>query len=419
MVGEQADAIAADDPTAVERRFPEALVADLEAELEALTPGEFGRELIDLSRLIDRLEATRIELIRRFDEARGYEREGTLSAVSWLRSMCRLPVYGAVQRLSMARQFADLPQTAAALREGRLGYQHAALIVRLAEQVGTGPVREREENLVATAAEVDPGRFGVVTNEVRYRLDADGFLDDATKQYERRQLWIRHMADGHYELDGRLDAEGGAVLRAALDAVEPPPTIGSGCTVPFYQREADALVDLARRLLEMGDLPQTGGQRPQLTVTATIETLAMVPGHPAGQLQDGSIMHAETVRRIACDASLTRIVMKGKSQPLDVGRATPTIPAAVRKALVARDRGCRFPYCQRKAIWTDGHHFMHWIEGGETKLDNLLSLCRRHHTMVHEGGWRLVWADHSRVIAVPPRRRPGEAVAFTQMARAG
>jgi hypothetical protein len=94
---------------------------------------------------------------------------------------------------------------------------------------------------------------------------------------------------------------------------------------------------------------------------------------------------AETARRLACDCSVVRIVENEKGEPLDVGRKTRTIPPAIRRALNSRDRGCRFPGCCFKR-YVDGHHVKHWANGGETKLGNLVTLCRFHHRLVHEGG---------------------------------
>ncbi len=92
---------------------------------------------------------------------------------------------------------------------------------------------------------------------------------------------------------------------------------------------------------------------------------------------------------MACDASITRVVMAGPSEPLDVGRRTPVVSAGLRRVVVLRDQGCRFPTCTRPHAWTDVHHIVHWADGGETSPHNLLLLCRPHHRLVHEGGFRL------------------------------
>jgi hypothetical protein len=95
------------------------------------------------------------------------------------------------------------------------------------------------------------------------------------------------------------------------------------------------------------------------------------------------------VRRLACDASVTRIVLGPRSEPLDVGRRTAVVTGALRRALIARDRACRFPGCDRHHGWCDAHHVRHWADGGATGLHNLVLLCRRHHRAIHEGGFGL------------------------------
>jgi hypothetical protein len=97
----------------------------------------------------------------------------------------------------------------------------------------------------------------------------------------------------------------------------------------------------------------------------------------------------ETALRLCCDASIGRVVMDGPSDIVDLGQRTRVVSAAQRRALAHRDRGCVFPGCHRKVEWTDAHHLQHWARGGATDLGNLCLLCRRHHVMVHEGGWRL------------------------------
>jgi hypothetical protein len=114
----------------------------------------------------------------------------------------------------------------------------------------------------------------------------------------------------------------------------------------------------------------------------------------AGQceFEDGASMAAETCRRLACDCSLVHIREDEEGDPLNVGRKTRSIPPALRRALNARDKACRFPGCGNPK-WTDGHHVKHWASGGETKLSNLVTLCRFHHHLVHEGGWSIEVLD--------------------------
>jgi hypothetical protein len=105
---------------------------------------------------------------------------------------------------------------------------------------------------------------------------------------------------------------------------------------------------------------------------------------------------------MACDAAIRRVVMSGRSEPLDVGRKTPVIPPAMRRAMVVRDRWCRFPDCDRPHPWCDAHHVVHWADGGPTALSNLLLLCRRHHRMVHaKDGFRLELMDGRPIFSRP------------------
>jgi len=204
--------------------------------------------------------------------------------------------------------------------------------------------------------------------------------------------------DGMFAIDGMLDAEGGSLLRSALDALMGPPERDDSRTTS--QRRTDALVEMAQRQLDQGELPQRGCQRPHLMVVAQMATLSSEPGAPAAELESGQPVPGEMARRIACDASVTRVQAGAASEILSVGRATRVVPAALRKALMLRDRHCQFPGCL--ARWADAHHLEHLIEGGKTCLSNLALVCRRCHRAVHEGGWRLV-RDAGGVMSVTAR----------------
>ena len=110
----------------------------------------------------------------------------------------------------------------------------------------------------------------------------------------------------------------------------------------------------------------------------------------------------ETARRLACDAEVGRVLTRGRSEVLDLGRRTRLVSRAQRRALVRRDGGCGFPGCDRPHWWCDAHHIVPWILGGRTDLANLLLLCRRHHVLVHEGGWHLERAPDGTIVAIPP-----------------
>ena len=139
-----------------------------------------------------------------------------------------------------------------------------------------------------------------------------------------------------------------------------------------------------------------------MQVTTTLETLMGLSGAPAAELEFSLPISSKAVERLACDCSITRILLDSDSMVIDVGRAKRVISGPQRKALNARDRGCVWPGCDRPASWTSGHHLVHWTRGGGGDLPNLALLCYRHHWMVHEGNWQMVRIDDGSLLTIPP-----------------
>jgi len=206
-------------------------------------------------------------------------------------------------------------------------------------------------------------------------------------------------------IEARLSPEQGALVLKALDAaVEQQPDVIAETSVHDAEdvtaetrelisaRRADALAEIAEGYMNSEKVPCSTADRHQVVVHVTAETLAATDEcdcHVTAEtsyLEDGPGVTAETSRRIACDASLVRLVKDQKGEPLSIGRKSRTIPPPMRRALIARDKGCRFPGCTHTRF-VDGHHIEHWAKGGETSLKNLILLCRHHHRLVHEGGF--------------------------------
>jgi hypothetical protein len=185
-------------------------------------------------------------------------------------------------------------------------------------------------------------------------------------------------------IDGSLDPESGQTVMVALRAVQDA-WARDGVADPRSapQRRADALAELCRTWLDRSDRPQVAGERPHVVVTVDLETLERRAGRRS-ELADTGPITAETARRLACDSGVSRVLTTGASEPLDVGRRTPVVPAGLRRALVIRDGGCRFPGCGRPQAWSVAHYVRHWADGGTTALSNLVLLCRPHHRAVHE-----------------------------------
>jgi hypothetical protein len=219
--------------------------------------------------------------------------------------------------------------------------------------------------------------------------------------------------DGMLVIRGRLTPEAGAVMQRALEAAaewlyqeakDTSPEVTDEVTAG--QRRADALALLAESALH-ADLDRgTASDRFQVVVHVDGDALASddAMGQAVLEGPEGQRVSPETSRRLACDAS--RVVMRHgpDGSVLNVGRRTRTIPPAIRRALATRDRHCRFPGCT--ARHADAHHLQHWADGGDTRLDNLLLLCRRHHRLVHEERWQVWLGDDASARFIRPDGRP-------------
>lgn len=161
-----------------------------------------------------------------------------------------------------------------------------------------------------------------------------------------------------------------------------------------------ALEPLARR--QVVELARGGEQRAHIQVTATLETLMGLVGAPAADVAQTLPVSSTSVERLTCDSTINRVLLDAKSLVIDVGQTERVLKGAKRRALIARDSACRWPGCDRPSSRSAAHHIVHWTRGGATDLDNLILLCHRHHTLVHEGGWQVVKVDDGGIRTIPP-----------------
>src|SRR6266436_2429192 len=252
-----------------DRRF-ESAVEKLRMGVQAMaawvreTEGEaLGEGLIQIRETgIDPLEAVFASGVRRFDKSGEFAADGAVSVIGWLKWKCKLSGGAAAERVEIARQLEQLPQTEAAFASGDLGYQHVALIARTAEHVGAAAVRKAEGRLLQAAQTHDPGQFLGVTKNFEHRVDAEGALTEANRAHERRYLHLSEPQDGMVRIDGLLDAEGGATVRSALQAFMQPTKDDSRS---YGQRQHDALIELCRQR-SAGGKRDGAGPRPQLII---------------------------------------------------------------------------------------------------------------------------------------------------------
>ena len=280
----------------------------------------------------------------------------------------------------------EMPATMQAMHDGEIGFAHVTTMARTAVDV-RGAFDENK--LLPLAREHSPGKFFHKCVHYRHSVDAEAYNRDQEQLAEERGLRLNTAQDGCLLISGLLDPVGGAAVRAALEPLAQPS--GEHDDRNREQRYADALYELA-----------TGGKPAEIQVTATIETLKAMAGAPAGEMEFSVPISSSTVQRMACDCSVTRVLLDQDSVVMDLGRSKRVIANALRNALRIRDGHCQWPGCERTASWCDGHHIVHWVDGGPTDLSNLVLLCRRHHRMVHEGGWQLIKQDDGPIVTVAP-----------------
>jgi hypothetical protein len=247
----------------------------------------------------------------------------------------------------------------------------------------------------------------------------------AQAQYEQRSVAYFFDVEGELILSARLPPEIGAVVRKALETAvaalrEPSQSGGSERNVSAETplqiaanaRRADALRLLAETFLaQHGEESGAGSSADRVQVVVHIDQAVLTESVRASEhephrceLEDGPALAIDTARRLACDATVVGLVEGHDGEPLNIGRKSRSIPAAISRALKARDGGCRFPGCDRTRF-TEGHHVKHWADGGETKLGNLVTLCGFHHGLVHEGGYGLAVTDDGLFVFTRPDGR--------------
>jgi hypothetical protein len=294
-----------------------------------------------------------------------------------------------MRRVRTAAALERMPATRGALADGEISLCAVEALVAMR---AAHPARfdVQEKTLLEAARTLSHRGLRRALGYWQQALDGPKAIEDAELQRQRRRLHLSTTIEGMVRVDGDLDRETGETLltavRAVIDAESHAGGVGDGRS--HAQRRADALGEICRQWLDRSARPHVAGERPHITVTVDLEALRGRVGRTC-ELDHAGPVHAEVARRLACDASVSRVITRGPSQPLDVGRPTSGIPPTLRPAGGLRDRHCRFRGCDRPHLWCDGHHVVHWSDGGPTALSNVTLLCRPHHRLVHEGGFKI------------------------------
>jgi hypothetical protein len=388
-----------------------------------------------------------LKLIAEFDRRLAWSGYGLRSCAHWLNWKCGISINAAREKVRTARALEGLPNINAAFQTGELSFSKVRSMTRIATvenedyllniaEYGTAQHMEvlvrafRTVSRIAdkpadfNAAEIDECKKSVL-GETQYELRQQQF------EQEGRSVSCYQDDDGMWIIKARLPAEEGALVAKALQelgdsiadskktevdnenaensekdvsAETEMETFSFGSLIEneeekederltYPQRRADALVAIAEHYLASGlDGSEglsslKGAERCQLVLHLRAGSLNANSAALGANL-DGRWLIPNAARRLTCDAGLLVVQEDEVGNVLDIGRKTRIIPPAMSRALAIRDGGCQFPGCC-EARYTEGHHIKHWADGGETKLDNLVTLCRYHHRELHKGSFFL------------------------------
>ncbi|HEV3473782.1 MAG TPA: DUF222 domain-containing protein [Actinomycetota bacterium] len=322
--------------------------------------------------LMTAASAETLRHVAAFDQRMLWGRDGATSMSAWLAARYHLAKGTAREWVRVAHAMEQLPSIAATYARGRLSWDQLRPLTRFATM-------ETDEHWANKARQMSPAALWAEAR--RHERVAAREAEDA---HRRRylNLWWDPEKPLLY-IDGMLPGEQGRAVEEALtrraEQLPPDPEAAS----PGEARVADAFTDLATAA------GPGGAASPTLVIHADAEVLSgnePADGPSLSETDGGQRLAAGTIRRLACDG-LAELVLEKDGVPVGIGRRSRTVPGQIERALRHRDRGCRFPGCERTK-WVHAHHLVHWADGGATNLDNLALLCSAHHRLIHEGGWR-------------------------------
>jgi hypothetical protein len=352
-------------------------------------------EIAELSAHLDAATHRLLELIRHFDTGSGWYTQGCLSCAQWLSWRIGLDLCAAREKVRVARALGALPRIDDAFRQGQASHSKVRALTRVATPENEVSLLEMARSSTAAQLEKICRGYRRALNGLSGKLPCD----------DEDQRWVRDRSteSGMIRIEAQLLPDEAALVLKAIETARErawkarrasAESCGEadGRAAPASParrsllHRADALVQIAEDFLasSKGD---ANAPPVQIIVYVEADSLADPASAEPGTLEDGTPLPRATVDRLACDASVVTVVEDGRGNPLDVGRRRRTVPTALRRALQFRDKGCRFPGCTNTRV--DSHRVVPWSRGGETKLGNLVSTCRKHHRYVHELGFRV------------------------------
>ena len=325
-----------------------------------------------------------------FDDIGGWSSPGIRSFSHWLSINMGFDPHTGSELLRVGQALKTLPRIAQAFGTGQLSFDKARQITSVATPA-------TEEMLLEIARGASGSQLARICSSLRRYAEAEA-IDHDQRQMASRGLWW-HIDDyGMMQLIAKLPAEDGAIVMAALESItgSKPPANQADSEVkdpadePWAARRADALVAMSNHVLAggTGDLVKSSASR-QVVVHVDVGVLTGEETHGRTFVEGGAPLSREAARRIGCDCQIVPVIERN-GLPIDVGRARRTISASLRRAVEVRDRFCRFPGCGVPAHRAEGHHVVHWVDGGATERDNIILMCLFHHQRLHDGGFQVV-----------------------------
>jgi hypothetical protein len=328
-----------------------------------MRPSELGELLREIGRVSARVDARRAEAIAEAERVQAARVEGFTSTTAWLAVVSGEPAPICRSQIAVAAALEAMPETRQAFQAGELPESRVRLLAQ-AQALAPEQFARDEGMLLAQIGSASPRQAPRMLAVWKQDTDPEAAEAEVDRLHALRALHLSPAWTGMLHLSGDLDPAGGLAVLAALRSLSDPANLDPQDTRTPAQSRADALVEICQRHLQGG---AGGSSRPQLMVTVpwnTLQTGKGVIDTPAGPIS------GEAARRLACDATISRIILDPEGVPVETGHARRVVPTALRRALDLRDRHCTWPGCDIPAIWCDAHHIHHWAEGGATTLSN-------------------------------------------------
>jgi hypothetical protein len=344
--------------------------------LEAQAIVAAARAIVDQAELI----CTRnIAIVKAVD----VREDGHANLNAWLGATTNAWPSEATRYAKRAELLDALPSWSDAANAGLIGTAQLQVLANALNRKRL-PFAERDQHILLEAARAcTVNDFqAVVSKWVAYCDDSVTAPESEDEAAIERRVQLHVLGNGTWSLNGILDAITGANLQKALEVAMPKPCEDDNRTVG--QRRHDALGDIALESLANEFRGEVGGERPHVTIFIDAKS-------GIAHTEQMLVLSSVTRDMILCDCVATSVWLKPNGAPFDVGTPTSAIPARNRRAVRARDKGCRFPGCCRSSRWTDLHHMKHREDGGTHEIENLVEFCRFHHRYTHRKNLKLRW----------------------------